>query len=411
VFKLKTTINSKESDYDKYINYLLIGYAFSLPLSKASTNIFETLILLLWIFQGNWRYKYELYKSNLVIVSISLLIIAYAISIPWASNTEFALNYIAKFRHFLIILAIYSSLNTQFIKHIFSGFLTGMFLSEIMSYGIFFELWHYKDVLPSDPSPFMSHVDYSVYLAFTSVLLLTRVLEKGVYTLSVKLAYVLFFISATSNLFINGGRTGQVTLIVLIYITILHSFEHKIKAFIASTLLLTTIFTLAYSFSPNFKDRFEQGSQGVYNMIYHNEYQSDGFNQRVALWIIGIDNFKDHFFLGNGLGNDTKEIRYYAQKRGFDPEFFSQFGDNHNMLLIVALQIGIIGLLIMILIFYSILSLKFNDNLHKILNLTFIVGFFLWSMGNTTFHTMNPMVFFALFTGLFNVLSTKKYSK
>ena len=105
------------------------------------------------------------------------------------------------------------------------------------------------------------------------------------------------------------------------------------------------------------------------------------------------------------MGNDTKEIKYYAQKRGFDAEFLSNFGDNHNMFLIVGLQVGIIGIIIMILIFYSILRLKFNSNIHKILNLTFIVSFFMWSLGNTTFHTMNPMVFFALFAGLFNAIS------
>jgi len=395
----------KQYDYNKLINYFLIAYAFSLPLSKASTNLFESFILITWIIQGDWKNKYILYKNNLLIISLAMLIILYTISIPWASSVEFALNYIAKFRHFLIILAIYSSLDKEFIKRILSAFLTGMFLSEIISYGIFFELWHYKNVLPSDPSPFMSHVDYSVYLAFTSVLLLTRLIDTAEKNLFVKLGYGLFFVSATANLFINGGRTGQVTLIILIYISILLSFKHKIKAFFVSTLLLISIFTLAYNFSPNFKHRYEAGKDGVYNMIYHNNYTSDGFNQRVSLWIVGVDNFRDHFFFGNGLGNDVKEIKYYAQKRGFDAEFLSQFGDNHNMFLIVSLQVGILGLLIMILIFYSIFRLQFSSNIYKILNLTFIVGFFLWSLGNTTFHTMNPMIFFAFFAGLFNSIS------
>ncbi|MFK5937576.1 MAG: O-antigen ligase family protein [Sulfurimonas sp.] len=400
-----TLSNIKTLDYNKIINYLLIGYAFSLPLSKASTNIFETLILLTWLLQGDWKSKYQLYKKNLLIIGFVALMIAYTISIPWAIDTEFALRYIAKFRHFLIILAIYSSLDKDFVKRILSAFLIGMFLSEIMSYGIYFELWHYKNILPTDPSPFMSHVDYSVYLAFTSVLLLSRIIDNTENNIKIKIGYALFFISATSNLFINGGRTGQVTLIILIYISVLLSFKHKLKALVTSTLLITTIFTLAYNFSPNFKQRLIQGSEGISNMIYKNNYTSDGFNQRVSLWIVGIDNFQDHFFIGNGLGNDTKEIKYYAQKRGFDPEFLSKFGDNHNMFLIVALQIGIIGLFIMIFIFYAIFTLKFNSNMHKILNLTFIVGFFLWSMGNTTFHTMNPMIFFALFAGLFNKIS------
>lgn len=406
-----TFTNFKQYDYNKLINYFLIAYAFSLPLSKASTNLFESLILITWIIQWDWKNKYILYKNNLLILSLAMLMLLYTISIPWASSVEFALNYIAKFRHFLIILAIYSSLNKEFIKRILSAFLSGMFLSEIMSYGIFFGLWHYKNILPSDPSPFMSHVDYSVYLAFTSVLLLTRLIDTEQKNFFVKLGYSLFFFSATANLFVNGGRTGQVTLIVLIYMSILLSFQHKVKAFFVSTLLLITIFTLAYNFSPNFKQRLEQGSTGVYNMLYHDDFKSDGFSQRVSLWIIGVDNFKDHFFFGNGLGNDVKEIKYYANKRGFDAEFLSHFGDNHNMFLIVALQVGIFGLLIMFLIFYSIFRLQFSSHMHKILSLTFIVGFVLWSLGNTTFHTMNPMIFFALFAGLFNKISQIESNK
>jgi len=396
----------KNFDANKTINYLLIGYAFTLPFTKAGVNIFETLILLIWLIQGSWKEKFQLYKANLLIVSLALLMLLYTLSIPWASSTIFALNYIEKFRHFLIILVIYSALDKAFIKHIFSAFLIGMFLSEIMSYGIFFELWHYKNVLPSDPSPFMSHVDYSVFLAFTSILLLTRLIDTQEKNLKLKVAYALFFLSATSNLFINGGRTGQITLIVLIYVSILLSFKQKIRAFLASTLLLITIFTLAYNYSPNFKVRITQAEKGIENMIYHNNYTTDGFNQRVSLWIVGLDNFSDHFFLGNGIGNDVKEIQYYAKKNGFNPQFLSLFADNHNMFLIVALQIGILGLLTMFLIFYAIFRLPFRSNRYRILNLTFIVGFFLWSFGNTTFHTMNPMIFFALFAGLFNAIST-----
>ena len=396
----------KNFDTNRIINYFLVGYAFTLPFSKAGVNLFEILMLLTWIIQGNWKEKFQLYKSNLLILSLTLLMLLYIISIPWASSTIFALNYIAKFRHFLIILVIYSALDKSFIRHIFSAFLTGMLLSEIMSYGIFFELWHYKNILPSDPSPFMSHVDYSIYLAFTSVLLLTRIIDTEEKDLKFKAAYTIFFISATSNLFMNGGRTGQVTLIVLLYMSILLSFKQKIRAFFASTLLLMSIFSLAYNFSPNFKVRMTQAEKGIENMLYHNNYTTDGFNQRISLWIVGLDNFSDHFFLGNGIGNDVKEIQYYAKKNGFNPQFLSQFADNHNMFLIVALQIGILGLLTMFLIFYAIFRLPFRSNRYRILNLTFIVGFFLWSFGNTTFHTMNPMIFFALFAGLFNAIST-----
>ncbi|MBL6973874.1 MAG: O-antigen ligase family protein [Sulfurimonas sp.] len=405
---LNKKINIKAiADIDSHtlINYLLICYALVLPISKAGVNFFETLILLTWFFQGDWKSKYEQYIKNLLIVSIILFIAFHFISIPFASSTSFAIDYILKYKHLLIILPIYSSLDEKYIRHIFSAFLFGIFLSEIMSYGIFFELWQYKNISPHDPSPFMSHVDYSVFLSFASIILLSRIFDHHKIDNRLQLVYIFFFITATSNLFINGGRTGQVTFIVMIFISVILNLEHKLKGLFVSLLLLTSIFTTAYMVSPNFHSRANQGLQDIQKIIYENDY-SDSIGQRVSLWVVGADNFKDNFFLGKGIGNDVNDIKYYAQKNGFDSEFLSNFGDNHNMFLIVALKLGITGLLILLAIFYSIFKLHFTSKTYKILNLTFIVAFFLWSFGNTTLHTMNAMTFFALFAGMFNKIST-----
>lgn len=398
-------INIRDIDYDKLINYLLIAYALVLPISKAGTNIFESLIILVWLLQGNWKEKYLLYKNNLFFQSLFMLIIISVLSIPYAISTEFALDYIAKYKHFLIILPIFSSFEMKFFKPILSSFLLGMLFSEIVSYGIFFEWWTYKNISPSDPTPFMDHVSYSVYLAFTSIILLTRLMDLTETDVKLKLMYFIFLISSTTNLFINGGRTGQVTFLALIILSVFLSFKNTLQSiFISATLILSIIF-LAYNYSPVFKNRINQAYIGIEQMVHHNNYKADGFSQRVAVWIVGFDNVKDNFLFGKGLGNDTKDMSYYLANRGLDTKFFSGFGDNHNMFLIVALQFGILGLIIMFIIFYSIFILKFKSNVIKTLNLTFIFGFLLWSLGNTTFHTMNPMTFFALFAGIFNKIS------
>lgn len=395
----------KNINYNTTINYLLVVYALCLPISKAGVNLFETLIILTWILQGNWREKYILYKSNPLIIALLSFILLHIISIPLASSTYFAMDYILKYKHLLIILPIYSSLNKKFIQYIFSAFLIGIFISEIVSYGIFFEVWNYNNTSPLDPSPFMSRVDYSVYLSFASVLLLIRFLNTNYANLKIKIIYFLFFISATVNLFINSGRTGQLTFAIMIFISIFIHLENKLKAFFLSTLLLFTVFTTAYISSSNFKSRLNQTVHAFELMIKDNNYKSDGVVQRISLWIVGFDNFKDNYIYGKGIGNSTKDTLYYAQKRGFDSEFLSNFGDNHNMFLIVSLQFGILGLLLIIYMFYTIYKLKFNSEIYKILNLTFIISFSLWSFGNTTLHTMNPMVFFALFAGIFNTIS------
>lgn len=400
-----TMLSKQISDHDKLINYLLIGYAFMLPISKAGVNTFEALILLTWFIQGDWGNKLKLYKNNLLIKSISALILLSIISIPFASSTSFALEYILKYKHLLIILPIFSSLDTKYIKHIFSAFLMGIFLSEIMSYGIFFELWSYKNISPSNPSPFLGRVDYSVYLSFASIILLTRIINEINISFKLRLGYIFFFLTSTASLFINTGRTGQVTFVIIVIVSFVMSFERKIRASITSIALLAGILITSYILSTNFYARANDAVDDVQKIIYQSDY-SRGIGQRVSLWIVGFDKIQDNLLIGKGIGNELKDREKYIIKRGFhNPNDTLVHGDYHNMFLTIGLQIGIFGLTILLIIFYSILILKFRSKEYKILNLAFIVAFFLWSLGNTTLHTMNPMVFFALFAGLFNKIS------
>ncbi len=396
----------QQSIAKKYINYFLIGYAFCLPVSKAGVNLFEFLILFLWLFSDDWKERFSKYKSNLLIVSISALILFSILSLVFwgCSDLSNALKYIAKYKHFLMIFAIYTFFDIKYVKYVFSAFLLGMFVSEIVSYGIFFEWWHYKKVLPSDPSPFMSRTDYSVYLSFTSIILLMDI----IYTkkLFSRLIYFLFFLSVTTNLFLNGGRTGQVVFVAVIFLSIILSFKNKIKAFGVSLFILASVFFLAYNFSPNFKYRLDYSVSEIGDMIEKNDFRG-GFSTRVSLWVCGIDKFTNNPLVGAGIGNEMKDIRYYAKKNHFDPQFLYGFSksDHHNTFITMAVQQGITGLIILVFIFYSIVTLKFKTYRYKILNYTFILAFFMWSMGGITFHTMNPMVFFALFAGLFNKIS------
>ncbi len=400
---LSSTVYKVEpQNINRYINYLLVGYALCIPISKAGTNLFEILIFLLWIYQGNWKYKLEQYKLNPLIITFAVFISFSLISILWASSISFALDYIAKYRHFLMIPIIYTSLDTKFINHIFSAFLLSMFASEIMSYGIFFEFWTYKNVSPSNPAPFMDHVSYSIYLAFTSMILLNRIFFET--ELKYKIMYILFFLTVTSNLFLNGGRSGQVTFfIVLIALAIINT-KHKLKAIIVSILFLSITFLAAYNISPNFHDRFNQARVDVSQMVEENNYKGS-FSTRVSLWIIGFDQITDSISLGSGIGNENNQMIHYAQKHNFDVSYIKGFEDHHNMFITYGVQLGQIGLILILLIFYFVYTIKIKNQMYNSLNIIFITVFALWSFTGTTFHTMNPMTFFALFAGLFNAMS------
>ncbi len=398
----------KKPDYTKYINYALIAYAFSFPISKAATNFFEVLAILLWILEGNWKEKFTLYKTNLLSIAIALLIGFSLLSILWHGNAETTFRYVAKYRHLLIIFVFYSSFDRKYTSHILSAFLAAMFISELTSYAIFFELIHYKNISPSDPTPFMSHMTYSTVLAFTVNVLLVRFFyEKN---LKYKFFYIFFFITATTNLFINGGRTGQIIFIVLILITIFSSVKHKIKAFALSFMVIFIAFFLAYNLSPNFHDRSNQLYTDINNVIVHNNYNGSG-GSRIALTVMGMDTFSQHPILGTGIAYSMDKIKKYAHENQFDAQHFRNFADYHNAFITISVQLGIIGLFISFLIIYSLFTLKYQSKEYKILSLLFATSFIMFSFTHNTFHTMNPMIFFALFAGLFNSISKAQRQK
>ena len=397
----------KQIDYKKYISYALIAYAFSFPVSKAATNLFEVLALLLWIAEGNWREKLNLYKNNLLSLAVALLIGFSLLSILWHGNADTTLRYIAKYRHLLIIFVFYSSFDTKYTSHTLSAFLIAIFISELVSYGIFFELIHYKDISPKDPTPFMSHMTYSTVLAFTTALLLILIIHEK--NIRHRLFYSLFFISATTNLFINGGRSGQIIYIVLVFTVLLSLFKHKVKAFLFALGILLVVFTLAFQFSPNFQHRSQQLFTDIDNMLTHNDFHGSGAT-RVALSIVGVHTIKDNLLLGTGIDYKMFEIEKYAKELGFDPQHLKGYADYHSTFLTISAQLGITGVLISLMIIFALFTNKPHEEKYKLMSLIFAISFTMFSASHNTLHTMNPMIFFALFGGLFNALAKKETS-
>jgi O-antigen ligase len=381
-----------------WINYFFIAYAFSIPVSKATTSLFEALIILFWVIQGDWKYKFSEYIKNPVILTLSIFIIYSLISLFWARDFLFGLEYIAKYRHFLLIPILYLSLEKKYVAHVISAFLMAMLLSEIVSYGIYFELWRYKDVLPSDPSPFMDHVAYSVYLSITAMILLNKVFfeEDKKY----KIYYILFFVSVTINLFFNGGRTGQITFLIMLFVLFMLNVKHKIKAFFISVLLMSAILFTAFTLSPNFQERVEQAKSDIVLMIKENNYEGS-LSIRLGLWIAGVDQITEKFDFGTGIGNDMKLVPYYAQKNSIHNDF-NEFSDHHNMFITYAIQLGEVGLLIILVLFYFIFTLGVKNKMYKNINILFLTAFILWSFTGMTLHIMDSMTLFTLFVTLLN---------
>ena len=390
--------------FDRFINYLIIGYAFSIPITKAGTVFFEHMMILSFLYKGGFSLAYREIMKSTVIKVLGIFILLSLLSVIWSDDKIFALLYVKKYYHFLSIPIIYLYFNPKYLKAVFNSFLLAMLISEIFSYGIFFEIIHYKNILPDDPSPFMNHSDYSMFLAFTAVILLNRAFFT--HHKWHRIFYIFYFLTTTSNLFLNGGRTGQFIFVAAVFLIIFLNIKHKVKAGIVALILTIGIVTIAYNASPVFNTRGAQAYHDITQTFIDKNY-AGSFGIRVSLWILGANIFSDNILLGTGIGDESNGMQKYVEKYNIEryKSHTSGFIDYHSMYVQYAAQLGILGLILVIFLMYSIFTIKFKYSLFRNICLAFATTILIYSIVGNPLHTIVPMSFFAFFVGLLIAIS------
>ena len=402
----------KKLEINLLINYVAIIYAFSIPVSRAGIGIFSVLLFILWLIEGDFKDKFYFLKRNKLVISISMFVLYSFLSLVWSSEPVSGLNHLRKIFYLLPILVIATSIQKEFLLRILSAFLFGMLISEILSYGIFFEWWKFNDVLPNDPTPFMNHLQYAMFLSMSSLLLLNRFFfEKA---LKWKIFYFLYFLTVTSNLFLNGGRTGHVAFAVSIFVVGFANIKNKFLAFFSMLLLVVSIFYTAYHVSPVFKDRFNAGVSEA-NKLSNNAKDKyiGSFGIRLAVWKAGSEIIKKRPILGTGIGAEMKVLKEHIEKGHYDSALekgFLVLSDTHyhNNYVQVTVGLGLIGLFLFLLIFYEIFKLDIEDKELSNLRYIFLAIYSISGLVELMFGPQFPLAFFALFVGLFIGFSKSK---
>ena len=381
---------------------MIVAFAFILPLSRALISLIIILLILFWLLEGDFKNKLRKIKENRVLLSFALFLLWGMIISLFSIYTEDISRTLRLNLYLLGIFVIATSIKKEQIPTIITAFLSGMFISEIIAYGVFFELWTFKHATPTNPSPFMIHIDYSVFLAFSSILLLNR-LFSPLYSLKEKLFLSFFFLTVTGNLFLSTGRTGQVAFIAAIFVLSIIHFRFTLKSLLVSALLLTTIFFTAYSLSSSFQMRIGNAVSDISKMKDNNLNSSWGI--RVAFWITTFDAFQEHP-MGYGLGGyrvaTAKEIEKheYPFLNNSSKAFMSD-AHPHNQYLLVLLQSGFIGLLLFLNVIYQLLVYKIKDKEIKEISVLFTTIYFVSCLAEPLLIKQFTLVLFVLFIGLF----------
>jgi len=391
-------LNNKNIAYNKYINYLIIIYAFLLPLSRAGVVFLSGVLVLVWLIEGKFQEKYQLLKQSHIILALFVFIVFNIVSFMWSDNIPNAFEYVKKYWYFLPMLVIFTSIQKEYIAKTLSAFILGMFISEIIAYGVFFELWHFKHATPQNPTPFMHHIEYSIFLAFTALVLLGRIFREK--DIRYKILYSIFFTTISGNLFLTAGRTGQIGFILGLFVLAMVSFKNKFKAFIISMLLGAFILSVAFSLSSTFHNRMMMAQNSLLNSIEAKKYCTS-WGSRIGAWVVSKDMIRSHPIVGIGIDDNMQE--FYKLIKAKYPEMICNekpLVHMHNQYLQILTQTGMIGLILFLLIFYMIAKLEIKSYEFRQIKYIYLTVVLFAFVSEVLLHRQFGMALFALIVGL-----------
>ena len=391
----------------KSIDYIVLAYAFTLPLSRAAVSLFSILLFLLWLLDSNLKERFITSLKNPFILSLAIFLLFSTLSLLWSENYIGGIKYLRHYWYILPLFTFLTYIKVEYIPKIISAFLMGMIISEVLSYGIFFELWTFGHATPQDPSPIMNHIHYSTFLALTSLLLLNKFFFETEF--KYRLFYFIYFLTTTSNLFINGGRTGQLAFIIGIFVVGVVNMKNKFLAITSIFVLLIVLFSAAFTISPTFQTRIGTTLSAITKIESgNNQMYASSFGTRLGAWMVGMKIFQDHPFLGVGMGSEMDALKKkidttMPELKTFHPDYgplLYNIKHYHNSYITYLVQMGIVGLILFLSIFYTLGSLEIKNKELNNLKYIFLTVFMVACFFEQMFALEFPLALFTLFGGI-----------
>lgn len=394
---------------NRYLNMLLVVLAFSLPLYRKWVSTAAPLVTILWFVEGRFPEKTAVLRRHWLTLAVAAFVGFSLLSLAWSADPAEGLDYLSKYRYLLLIPVIATSLRERFRALAEVSFVVGAVVSVVVSASVFAGVLRLRDAFPGNPSPFMSHLDYSMVLAVAALIALTRVLE-----VTTPAHHRLGWIAASGvvigGLLINIGRSGQAAFIVAAAVVIpLALWDRSPRLAAVATVGAVAVLAAAYAVVSPFQLRFDAGFHELSAAVTDGRYDTNQ-GKRVAGAVVAMDMIREHPVLGTGVGANMKLFRELLESRhrGLRP-FIAWFPHLHNQYLQTATETGLVGLVLLMGVLGALIVGPYIDphdrNTACLLAVTYLVGF----LGDPYLHKQLPLVVFATIAGLVSARGRSLY--
>jgi O-antigen ligase len=398
---MATPVNSagEESILDTTLGWLAVVLAFSLPLYRPWVTLASSAILLLWLFGAGLGTRARRLRGHGLTMAVLVFVALSVLSLLWTNHLPEGLRYLTKYRYFLLIPMIASSVRPTYRRYALTVFEIAAAVSVVLSFAVFFGLVRIRDAHPGDPSPTMAHLDYGLILALAALLVLIRVLYVES---SGRRRFLWAAVAALTiaGLTINIGRAGHVAFAFGLMVLMVHWARGRSATLIAGVTTALALFLLIVWFSlPTFRARVDETRAELREAVVNQDYDSN-LGGRLAAMKIAREVFRQDPILGTGVGGNIPALRQAIDARHGDlKSSIYWYRHYHNQYAQVATELGTVGLLILGWVFWELIRRRDRrpetDAAALVLATTYLIGF----LGEPFFHKQITLIAFALIAG------------
>lgn len=326
-------MNNYRSAMDSLTQKAGVLMAFVLIFDTAIVNLALFLLLVVYSLSGDYTGKWRRIRGNAAATTSLLLFGLFAVGMSYSSaNFSTALAVLNQYRELLLFpVAISIFHDDTWRRRAYYAFLAAILVGILVSFAMYFG-WLPPGISGQEWIPFKSRIAYGFFMAYATYLM-------GHHLLAARTRLHRFFwggaicLAYFNLMFMVSGRTGHIVLLALL---LLLGYQYRmclrkrlmivipVLAAVAATTLLT---------SPALQSRSNDID------VAFNRPAESSIGVRLIMWQTSSRIIADHPILGAGTGSFKGE---YAEKAYDHPDVLT--GNPHNEYLLIAGQLGLIGL-------------------------------------------------------------------
>ena len=337
-------------------NFFFILLGFSIPISVAFTNILIVVYSLTWIFEGDFSKKIKEIKSVKWISSLLLLISFYFLGMLYGDMHN---DYSYVIKRVLLLLffipIVISELKPKTYILALHAFLISNLTSAIVAVGI-----NYDFINPifdnSAITAFLKYNYHNILLSFSALLSFLMFLKsKSKYSF----LYIVLILIYSFSIFNEAGRAGQLTFNVFFICYAIFLLRSKFKFSILIILFLIIINFFSYKNSSIFKHRVDHLTHIVQNDGQKKNKNSVEKDIRYLFTKTGLELIRKKPIFGYGTGSFSSVFKLETET-SYD---LNKHKTPHNNYLYILFELGFIGLIFFLSIFYFQIKELLNKDL------------------------------------------------